>query len=321
MDAKSLLFRMLLKRVLKRTALGAAVAWAVFAWATGKIDPAGGMAKVYSVVAEKVGRKGGSTFEPAPQQDVAATRAAATVKAAGIAPGSKPGAVGGYSANDVLCLAHAVYYEARNDSRELQIAVAQVALNRALSTTGQKSICRIIYLGLGRPMGCLFSQTCRNLGTIPDDESRWKASIEVAQDVAAGKAQLPAYEFATHFNSSAIRPSWVSTVYKLRTQGRFTFYSTRPVEDPADVAAATAGTGRAGKALPEENAAVAARRKAANLPRSVSLPKPSALGATAATPLPQRAERAERAERTERAEPPARSRAEPKRSPFGDTFN
>lgn len=182
---------MLLKRVLKRTALGAAVAWAVFSWATGKIDPAGGVAKVYSVVAEKVGRKGSRPAEPTPQQDVAATRAAATVKAAGIGPGSKPGAVGGYSANDVLCLAHAVYYEARNESRELQIAVAQVALNRALSTTGQKSICRIIYLGLGRPMGCLFYER-RILSCVrPPSRYMVSQSATMGRDPSLLKKKVP----------------------------------------------------------------------------------------------------------------------------------
>lgn len=327
-DAKSLLFRMLLKRLLKRAVVVALLGWAAFAWATGRIDPASGMARVYNVVAEKVGRK--SRGEPAHVgQDAAATRAAASIKAAGIEPGGKPTldaalAKGPYSANDVLCLAHAVYYEASRETREIQTGVAQVALNRVATIPGVKTICRIVYLGLGRPMGCMFSSTCRNLGTIPDDETRWRAAIEVAQDVAAGKGLLPQFEQATHFSASQIRPSWVSSVYKIGKIGRFTFYSTQPVEPPAgaEASAAAGGTSmaqrRAAAAVAhEENAALAARRKAANLPRTVSVARPaSGVGSPAGT---SGKESSGRTESRSKSEP--RAAPSPGRSPFGDTFN
>lgn len=322
MDAKSLLFRMLLKRILKRTVIVALLGWAAFAWATGRIAPGEGIARVYSTITDKARHKSKSGPEG---QDTAAVRAAAQTRVAGIDPAAKPAAgaqpKGAYGVNDVLCLAHAIYYEARGEPRDTQIGVAQVALNRVTSMPGQKSICRIVYLGLGRPMGCLFAQTCRHLGTIPDDETRWRSSVELAQDVAAGTTSLPIYAQATHFNSSSLRPSWVSSVYKLQRVGRFTFYSSQPVDVAEGAPTATAGKprterGQKSAALSGEEsaasaaaAAVAARRKAANLPRAASS------GAAA------RAERPDTPSRPERSEPPARSKAEPARSPFGDTFN
>lgn len=322
---------MLLKRLLKRAIVVALLGWAAFAWATGRIDPASGMARVYNVVAEKVGRK--SRGEAAHVgQDAAATRAAASIKAAGIEPGAKPTvdaalAKGPYSANDVLCLAHAVYYEAGRETREIQTGVAQVALNRVATIPGVKTICRIVYLGLGRPMGCMFSSTCRNLGTIPDDETRWRAAIEVAQDVAAGKGLLPQFEQATHFSASQIRPSWVSSVYKIGKIGRFTFYSTQPVEQTVggegSAGAAAGGTTmtqkRAAAAVAhEENAALAARRKAANLPRTVSVSRPASSSGGSAGGVSGK-ETSGKAEPRAKSEP--RAAPNPGRSPFGDTFN
>lgn len=314
MDAKSLLFRMLLKRVLKRTAMAAVLAWLGFAWATGRIEPMAGLARVWTVVSEKLHHKSQPTIALMETPEAAASRASALARASGVDPAGGAAAAGahakgGYGSNDLLCLAHAIYYEARGEPRDTQIGVAQVALNRVAAMPGQKSICRIVYLGLGRPMGCLFAQTCRNLGTIPDDETRWRAAIELARDVAAGRGTLPIYAQATHFNGSSLRPSWVSGVYKLHRAGRFTFYASQPVE--ADAAAVSADAGRRPEAIArpavapgsDEAAGLAARRKAANLPRAAAAEK---TGVAA------------------RAEPAAGvrgSRSELSRSPFGDTFN
>lgn len=311
MDAKSLLFRMLLRRILARTALACVLAWFAFAWATGRIAPVAGLTRVYAVIVDKMGqRKAALPVSAVDRQEDAAVRAAAAVKNAGLQSdegksGAGVGAKSSFSAADVLCLAHAVYYEARNEPRDTQIGVAQVALNRVAAMPGKKSICRIVYLGLGRPMGCLFAQTCRHLGTIPDDEAKWRAAVDLAQDVTSGKVSLSLYEKATHFNASSLRPSWVSSVYKLHRAGRFSFYSSaRPnavegdeveaslASDQPDQLRSSAGSGEA---------ALAARRRAVNLPRALS---------AAGTP------------RSEHPAPQARSaRQDPPRSPFGDTFN
>ena len=325
---------MLLKRLLKRAVVVAALLWGAFAWYTGRIDPAAGTARVYSVVAEKLGRNKTKASAEVLPQDAAAARALATAKAAGLEPGKKPVvdglvAKGAHSANDVLCLAHAVYYEAGKESRDIQTAVAQVAINRTSAIPGVKTICRIVYLGLGRPMGCMFAATCRNLGTIPDDEARWRAALEVAQDVAAGKGLLPQYEQATHFNASQIRPRWVSSVYQIGDKtGRFTFYSQSPVELPVEASAAGASPlKRAAAALAaDENNAVAARRKAANLPRLARQASPGAMGLGASTggAGPSGGAAASGSSAASRSEPRAKPEpraAAPQRSPFGDGFN
>lgn len=318
MDAKSLLFRMLLQRVLKRTAIGMLVALFAYAWASGRISPIAGLANVYAVVSAKIGHKRAETVAIAEPID-SATRAHAMIKAAGIEPGkagiASPQAKGAFGTNDLLCLAHAIYYEARNEPRDVQVGVAQVALNRVTTMSGQKSLCRVIYLGLGRPMGCLFAQTCRHLGTIPDDEAKWRSSIELAQDMASGSAVQPQFRQATHFNAGSMRPSWVSSVYKLAKVGRYTFYSThQPGEEGNDVvqgvapgalkhAAEKAAVGAHDtaaatvRAPTDADGALASRRKAANLPRVAARP----------APRPERAESHKPVER--------------ERSPFGGTFD
>ncbi len=326
---------MLVRRVLKRALILGVLAWGAFAWATGRIDPAAGTAKVYSVVSEKLGRnKAKGSGDVILPQDAAAARALAAAKAAGLEQGKMAAlearGAGAYKANDVLCLAHAIYYEAGKDAREAQVAVAQVAINRTSAIPGVKTICRIIYLGLGRPMGCMFASTCRNLGTIPDDEARWKAAIEVAQDVASGKGLLQGFDQATHFHTQ-MRPRWVNSVYQLGKIGRFTFYSTQPVEPLIGADASSAASGgtstlpqkRAAAAAVEENTALAARRRAANLPRTVSLPRQptgaASGGSGSSGPAsPGKPEGSGRSEAKETRPPRA---ASPTRSPFGDAFN
>ena len=82
-------------------------------------------------------------------------------------------------------------------------------------------------------MGCLFRNTCRNLGVIPDDETAWKNVMQVAQVATQRRpASDDPQEFAaaTHFHPAAVRPAWARSVYRLTQKGKFVFYSSEPVE-------------------------------------------------------------------------------------------
>lgn len=285
MDAKSLLLRMHIRRILRRLVGVTAIMTVVFAWATGRIDPFGGIARTYAFVKEKGGGK---------KQAVAAV--------ADQGAGGHTGTAGGKLDNQTLCLAHAVYFDAGNDPRDVQVAVAQVVLNRAVTpkgTTDMRALCRVVYRGLGRPLGCLFRNTCQNIGTLPDDETRWTKAVEVAKDVASGRAQLPALiQHASHFHGVGPRPAWTSTVYRLTRVGRMVFYSPKPIE-------AIASPGAMDSASPGKLAAPAAGATSdvgpavAGVPAAVSTaaPKAAVSSATqrASTAKPQRDKAAEAA--------------------------
>lgn len=225
MDAKSLLLRMHIRRILRRLVGVTAIMTLVFAWATGRIDPFGGIARTYAFVKEKGGGKHHAVVAVADQ-----------------GAGGHAATAGGKLDNQTLCLAHAVYFDAGNDPRDVQVAVAQVVLNRAVTpkgTTDMRALCRVVYRGLGRPLGCLYRNTCQNIGTLPDDEARWAKAVEVAKDVASGHAQLPALiQHASHFHGVGPRPAWTSTVYRLTRVGRMVFYSPKPMEALASLGAA-----------------------------------------------------------------------------------
>ncbi|MEZ5915358.1 MAG: cell wall hydrolase [Parvularculaceae bacterium] len=58
------------------------------------------------------------------------------------------------------CLAQAIYYEARSESRVGRLAVADVVLNRVSSPVYPDTICEVVFQGSERKTGCQFSFTC-----------------------------------------------------------------------------------------------------------------------------------------------------------------
>src|SRR5687768_16476229 len=67
----------------------------------------------------------------------------------------------GDQVRSLLCLAEAVYYEARSESEDGQRAVAQVVLNRVRHPAWPGSVCGVVYQGpLRAGRGCQFTFTC-----------------------------------------------------------------------------------------------------------------------------------------------------------------
>ena len=69
------------------------------------------------------------------------------------------------------CLSQAIYYEARSQSDDGQRAVAQVVLNRVRHPAFPKTVCGVVYEGVGGV--CQFSFACDgSLGRPPEGERR-----------------------------------------------------------------------------------------------------------------------------------------------------
>ncbi len=132
----------------------------------------------------------------------------------------------GFPASEFRCLAVAVYFEAGRESREAQLAVGQIALNRAKERKAPRELCRVVYHGLNIPNGCLFAATCRNLGTAAASGPALESAVEVARALLTGASVLGRLAGATHFHERSNRPAWSRTLFKLETIGRLEFYST-----------------------------------------------------------------------------------------------
>ncbi len=135
------------------------------------------------------------------------------------------------STGDLDCLATAVYYEARGETRAGQEAVAQVVLNRSRHPAWPKSVCAVVYQGVGH--GCQFSFTCNGAMKHPREPQAWAKARDVAARALSGYVMVAVGEatafHAAHNDGSA--PSYGRGSVKLGGQ---VFY----------VASANANTGR-----------------------------------------------------------------------------
>ncbi len=100
------------------------------------------------------------------------------------------------------CLASAIYFEARSESLDGQLAVAQVILNRARSGRFPASICGVVL------QPSQFSFVRGNAFPSVAKASRdWREAVAVARIARAGEWQSLAPK-ALYFHAARVSPSW-----------------------------------------------------------------------------------------------------------------
>jgi spore germination cell wall hydrolase CwlJ-like protein len=127
--------------------------------------------------------------------------------------------------SDLECLTQAIYYEARSEPHDGQVAVAQVVLNRTRQPGRPSTICEVVFQGAPRP-GCQFSFACegdRQAG--PVQMRLWQQSQSVAQAVMAGQARGDLA--ATHYHADYVQPAWARQMQRLGQIGRHIFFATK----------------------------------------------------------------------------------------------
>ena len=142
---------------------------------------------------------------------------------------------------DRMCLARAVYHEARGEPIEGQVAVAQVVLNRVKSKRWPKTVCGVVYEGHERGEKCQFSFACYEKKGLPDSNQMWAQAKWIADDVAAGRTFLEELGQATYYHTHAVKPVWRASLTPIRRIGQHIFYSDpkEPVPDDLPVSAMT----------------------------------------------------------------------------------
>ena len=121
------------------------------------------------------------------------------------------------------CLAQAIYYEARSESRVGQMAVADVVLNRVASPVYPDTICDVVFQGSTRKTGCQFSFTCDGSMRARLNERKWRESEMLAGAVLAG-IRKPVSRYATHYHADYVSPPWADTLTPTATIGAHKFY-------------------------------------------------------------------------------------------------
>jgi hypothetical protein len=126
--------------------------------------------------------------------------------------------------NELQCLTQAVYYEARGESRDGQLAVAQVVVNRAKNPAYPRSICGVVFQGKGTGRACQFSFACDGSTGRRVEARAWARAEQVAQDVLSGNSPSVLEARATHFHTTGVRPSWSRTLVRVAQVGAHVFY-------------------------------------------------------------------------------------------------
>lgn len=120
------------------------------------------------------------------------------------------------SAEDVNCMAEALYHEARGEGMKGQAAVAEVILNRVDSRTFPSTVCGVI----NQPSQ--FSYTIGGRKPIRNKAAYLRARA-VAEAALAGAPRVLTGG-ATYFHTPAVRPAWSHRFQRTVQIGRHIFY-------------------------------------------------------------------------------------------------
>lgn len=124
---------------------------------------------------------------------------------------------------EVMCIAMAVYWEARGEPIEGQFAVGQVVINRMHDPRYPSDACSVVYEGGEVRNECQFSFYCDGRSDQPIDTVSWKLSQLIAEAVYSGRG-FPVIGEATHYHATRVRPDWASTGDVVATVNDHVFY-------------------------------------------------------------------------------------------------
>lgn len=121
------------------------------------------------------------------------------------------------------CLAQAVYFEARSEPFEGQVAVAYVILNRVKDRRYPDNICAVVFQNESRRHRCQFSFACDGLSDNPYEMTAWN----VARRVAGGTLKNASSDVtarSTHYHANYVNPVWAKYLQPTIQVGNHIFY-------------------------------------------------------------------------------------------------
>lgn len=138
-------------------------------------------------------------------------------------------------AQEVTCMARNIYFEARGEPRQGQIAVAHVVLNRLNSNLFPDTVCAVVTQG---PLNehilstqsrevpllhqCQFSWYCDGRSDTPRNGTAWNRSISLAISVMNEEISDPT-RGAKWFHNTSVNPNW-DKLSRTMTIGDHIFY-------------------------------------------------------------------------------------------------
>lgn len=129
-----------------------------------------------------------------------------------------------------LCLAQAIYHEARGESHEGQLAVANVIINRAFSKKYPSTICGVVFQNADRGRyKCQFTFACDGRSDYGRERTAWNRSLKLAEEAfyEFQKGQRPGVlpDSALYYHTTAVAPRWSHTFKRVAAIGSHVFYT------------------------------------------------------------------------------------------------
>ncbi len=125
------------------------------------------------------------------------------------------------------CLTEAIYFEARGEPVEGQIAVAEVVLNRVDSARYPDTVCKVVNQGTGRLHACQFSYTCDGEPEAITEPKAWDRAGKIARALMDGAPRTLTAE-ATHYHADYVDPYWNKVYPRTTKVGQHIFYKQIP---------------------------------------------------------------------------------------------
>ena len=130
-------------------------------------------------------------------------------------------------ADEVVCLAKNIYYEARNQDLSGMYAVAEVTLNRVDDKRWPNKVCDVVKQRklVRKQWICQFSWFCDGLSDKPRDEYNWNVCVTIAY-IALSKRVADTVPSDTYwYHSYKVKPYWASAYHRTAVIGDHIFYS------------------------------------------------------------------------------------------------
>jgi len=129
-----------------------------------------------------------------------------------------------FNRNEKLCLAKAIYFEARSEPRDGQIAVANVVLNRKSNRYYPNTVCTVVNQGAKQRNRCQFSFACDGISDVPRNRKSWRSSLKIASQVMKGKLRDNRLRGVTHYHADYVYPKWAKEFQRVAKIGKHIFY-------------------------------------------------------------------------------------------------
>lgn len=118
---------------------------------------------------------------------------------------------------DVQCLAKNIYMEARGETLEGQIAVAQVTMNRVRSPQFRNTVCGVVYAPYQFSWTIDKTKRVRNM-------KAWQDAQKIAKAVLSNTVKLPNFN-ALYFHTHQVNPRWNRSKRIIAVIGNHIFYA------------------------------------------------------------------------------------------------